>query len=857
MMPRPLRTFGARPNIRRQSHFMTKTISLLGILMAALLAAVTARPAVANDEVRRILADLIMDAAVGLSGTSEPLPLELELSVALGLEAAIVAGDDADLWRAVLQLADVADAGAIGARALTEITRLDPRDEIAALRRLLHALDRLGTVEERERAVTSLLRKRRLPATMASRVAFDLALVLQRAGDLEGYLEWLSEAVALDPSNAPAVSDLAGYLVGTTAETTLQAELLMARCLANPTYLPAIERFASFLSERGADRGARRLQLLLLSLDGGAARASIDERLLPAAISSWASGDAQQALDLVQRRQEHLDGRLRAALSAIRQSVEAMRPIDDLVDGWESVLDPATGKKLRQMLADAAPGAPSAAKSMRAVAPSPVQLAAFGAAVTSPEVQPDGEAHEQHAKYVAAMRDAIESILEVWRESDQQGNLSIFVWLAFWLLHDDADDSWLMRTFEPVLERHGDELDEAVRGWVVLRTVGAVEALEILEPLADENATAALGAALALLELNRRQAAATRLLSVARSVPETFAGVWARRCLERQLGVRIPLHPDSAAVDAIAATMPSAFDRLLLQPTRLLAFTVKPVRDDFALFDRVEVRLEITNRSDLPLSISPTGPITTTVAVPLEMTTFGVRSESARLRHPIFVDIGQRLRLDAWETLTIRANLSRGVVSSGTTFGRSIVDLTPIGGNAAVRGRAILNPRSTTRGGLRGLVEPGLLGTETAPLAFRCLGPALEPAWFEETVAMLSDLDQPPDPVRTVTLLAWTVRADSEYSDQRNEVILGSVPRLPPEWQAVACMLLTPGRLPQVEQMMRNSPDRLVRIASMLSFMSSSTDPLLDETRRGDDPQLRRIAELIAAVLEARSMPGR
>jgi len=824
----------------------------------------------ADADARATLADMLVNRAVGFVANNYTLPSEYELALLVAVEGASIARDEVDLWRTVVQLADLADAPDVAERALGEITRLDPRDEVATLRRLSAALDRLPTVDQRRNAVSRMIRESRLAPPIASRLAFDLALLLQRAGDADGYLEWLAEAVALDPSNGLAVSDLAGYLAGTTADPTFQAELLMARCLANPTYTPAIDVFAHFLTHQGADATALRLRQLLLSLRGGAARARVDD-LMMAAMAAWSAGDDRLALSLIQRRQDHEDQLLRAALGAMRDAITAGRPTDELAEAILQQLSPASGAMMTTIVERAAPDPPPNDSILRAVAPIPLPPASAAVAILHPIFHDDGAVTDEFNRVADAMIASVRSDLRS-RGADglSSDEVATLVVVSIWLLHGTPFEEVAFRDIvTPAIQMARDELPPLARGWLALRAGEFDEAIRLLKPEAEQSAFAALGLATIQMERGRNRSAAEALLGVARSTPAGLAGVWARKRLEVLLGTPVTLTSNASAVEAVASTLPAIFDRLLTQPGRHLSIAVRTPQQDFELLERVAVDVEISNRSDLPLAISPAGPIFTSVAVPLSITEFGRQGAARDLPMPIFVDIGQRLRLEPWETLTVRANLSRGVVTSRITLGLALADLTTTGAHAILRGRAILNPVPAPFGGTRGLVEPALLGSESGPIALRALGTTQDLAWFDRTVALLSDEATAPDPMLAAMLAAWASRFDVDramqlssdpatlernFSDRVRALEL-AYPRLDPDWRAVVTLMLAGNRrrLESINWLARTSNDRSVRLAALLATATTPTDPYIDEIRRDGDPTLRRIAELMSDILTRRS----
>ncbi len=159
-------------------------------------------------------ADFIVASAL-LALACELQPLDEDM-LRLYIEAASSAGDRAGLEDATRRL-----------------LKLDPGDTVAQLGLLSANISRLQDVDARERAYAQLLgpQGQALDASVRSRLALDLALLLRERGDAAGFAERLKQATVLDPTN----KDAAGLLVmfvssrggGDAPEKRLEALLIL------------------------------------------------------------------------------------------------------------------------------------------------------------------------------------------------------------------------------------------------------------------------------------------------------------------------------------------------------------------------------------------------------------------------------------------------------------------------------------------------------------------------------------------------------------------------------------------------------------------------------------------------------
>ena len=203
-------------------------------------------------------------------------------------------------WRLYLQTCgledpDSAEADASKLKAFEAISRLDPGDEVIRFQRFLFLIGEKQTEEERVRAYEVLLdpaNAKLVGTKVAARLSFSLAQLLYRTGDIEGYLEYLTRSIELDPYFPDATIQAAGYIDST--DPSAKMELLIAALIANP--LEAI--FAAEIGALALDVGDFSSAARMIGLARSSVQArgmDLSEYALLQARSLWGAGRIDEA----------------------------------------------------------------------------------------------------------------------------------------------------------------------------------------------------------------------------------------------------------------------------------------------------------------------------------------------------------------------------------------------------------------------------------------------------------------------------------------------------------------------------------------------------------------------------------
>lgn len=783
------------------------------LLLALACAWLTAAAAFASDPTpAERLASQYTRGALQMLRT-QPLSIEmLEVAAILLDEAALLTPNDADLWRLIVELAALRENDEARASAVARLAQLDPTDDAAKLQLAYFAIERHQTAEDRAQAYRNLLTessKRELGPAVASRLAMDLALLERRRGDSRAFAVWLTEAIKLDPSNHAAASLAAGFFRMHLHDPFAEAELLSTVFLANITDINVQMALASHLLEYGAYVGAERMYRIAVACHKAVRAHATDGVVADLATAQWARGDAAGALRTILDRQREADVRLRNKLRVETPELTSM----DVAKHTAHLNPPlaTTRAAIHSRLKD-----DQAANALnRAIQSHESEIASL---------ETDAEAN---AGRIALLR------LQA-------------AWITLWLGGEpDRAEAHISRAaeFQPL----SDAATARFEGWAMLRRGDAKGAVERLAPYAEQDAPAALGHALAQLELGQQRTAARELLTIARAQPGSLIGVWAADRLAEMLGQRVVLTETAAAMERLIARIPTSIDRFAEQPNTAVSIRIVPSKTTFKAYEPFLISIEIANHAPIPMAIDPNGPIRPQVML---RTSLSAAQAGAGESPPTILDLSRSLRLMPRERMTIQVDLRR------TALG-FMLDQVPATGSM-VRVRALLNPLMMPEGALL----PGLLGTEVEAPMIRVDGARLNRAWVDDTVAAVMNEDSDVDLPRLALLshlASGQLLPNAQEEDRRifeatRSALVEAFARLDGIGQAwMLTVMPASTELDSLLALGRKSDDRAVRIAYLGHRIRFADDPMVRAVRESEDPVQRRLGALIAIIVERRA----
>jgi tetratricopeptide (TPR) repeat protein len=811
--PRPFEAVG---HLVAQCRWFSVAV---GAIVAFSLGAWASAAATTSVE-QRLAAEIVRAATTRtMAGT-----LTIESLDAAGLlieEALQLDPNNADYWRLALDLGLAAEREALKARAIEQLARLEPRDDTIRLMRLNAAIDRFQTVEGRIAAYAKLLSPEninRAGPAVASRLAFDCALLHQRQGDIEKFTERLTQALTLDSSNRTAAAVAAGFFRMNVRDAVGEAELLINLMVADPTDIPTQVALAQLLLEHGAYAAADRMYRLAVNASVGAGGAPTNELLADQAVAQWAVGDQQGALQTLRKRQAEMDVVYRN-----------MKQAEQKREGRQEM----TMLELAKLTAPVDP-----------------TLATVAAVIHAGRKGP--EAASALATVVNAYEGRVKALKELPTPPDATEFARLYLelaWVMLWVGHD-ADQAAQYISQAQQYQALTDMAMQRFDGWSALRRGDVNGAIERLGPIAADDVAARLGLAVAYLQQGRTKEAAAEFLAVNRAQPGTLIGIWAASQLTSLLGQRIPLSPEATKLERLIATIPPLFDRCPLDATQALRLRVTIPQPNVGPFEPIVFNIELTNTSTYPLALDREGPIRPQVLV--AATLRSANAPKIGELQPFIVNVGRRLRLLPQETLIVPVNLRMYHPSE-------MLNMLAVNG-AIVKLKVMINFAAT----FRGTVEATLLGSEVEAPLIRVDGERVNTQWIHDSLPLLQN-PASPGVVERMALLSrpiaprpprGTPMEERQVIEAARTAFEEAYSRLDGASQAWLLAVMPAETGPGVEGLQKTlsiakkSDHRLVKLAYLLFQSTGATDPMIDAARRGEDATLRRLAEIILADAE-------
>tara|TARA_Y100000589_G_scaffold321352_1_gene352596 strand:+ start:45094 stop:47571 length:2478 start_codon:yes stop_codon:yes gene_type:complete len=743
-----------------------------------------------------------------------PVTVEsIQLAKYFFMEAARLHPENPQIASRLLEMAILAEDRELVEQATKILLSCDPSNQAAQLRRLLQAVDRYQHADERIRAYELMLDDSNIEVigkVMASRIALKLAMLHRRVGDIDEFSEWLGRSIDLDPFYSEAVAMGAGFFQSRVEDPFVSVELLVTLLLADPADSTTPPVLAHLLMEAGAYESARRMYRLAVSELEADGRGANGDLLADLAISEWASGDADAALNVIQSRQMEAD---RLYRQMTRQESPTLSPIE---------------------LA-------------RIEAPLTPTLAATRAVIMNERGGPEAE-------------DAISSLIETYRGAmfilDSQEDTSTerawalieLSWLVLWLDGDvDQVQEWLAqaRKLAPMDEKALRRFD----GWISFRQGFIDDAAETLEPLAADDPAARLGLAMVREQQGRRQDAARLLLDLARTDAGSLIGVWSRDRLASMIETPIPMSDKAVRMTELIDAIPMAFDRYPSDPRLAFSIDVEPRSETVSPYDPVILDIELMNHAPMPMAISPEGPIQELMLLePIVQTPH----EPPMALAPIVVDVGGRLRLEPYEHITIPFDLR-------TTWVGSLLNRSPVKGSTVLT-TGIVNFRVSNETLQRRTVfAPGLLGSEVTGRALHVEGVRVDDTWAARTITEARSGAIDAQLLANLAVLTHVARKnqssekiDPEIIKQTGPVIVDAFDRFDEVQKAWFISVSAQGELLNpINAIVLQGGDDLPKMIHLLRMLELGqpdqllTDPFLLSSLRSENPRIRQLAEWV------------
>lgn len=600
---------------------------------AALAAMVTAAAAGAAwgtgetaAETSRRAADAVWRAAVlDLRLRQEPLERDYRLAGRMLDAAQAWAPDDVSLARerveAWYQAGDLERTVA----ACRDVLRADPADTVTQLRLITSEISRRQTAEERLAMYERFLGPggQSLDPAVRSRLALDAALMLRERGDVPGFVDRLSMATSLDPTNKEAAALAYTFYASQRDDPAGQLEMLSNLLLADPIDASVHQTIGRLLGEVGAFKQSRRFYDASVAALYAAGITPDQSVAIDQLILRWhdeGPASVVQELNLAILTQRDM------AMRTIQQLDRSGIPSTGVTPPSELRL-PVPLEQIRLLAADAAGDAETkwaAAADLEASVQKTVNnLAAQGSAGMIPM-----------REAISSAAGLVSELLVVTALTDSQTE-SIRASMAAFIGRGDVDI----------------DLKEQLTPWVDLRQGRVDTARDKFLALDPSNLTGRLGLAMCD-ELSGNHARAREgFAEIAQAGRMTVLGVWARgRVLGTEGSWGDDVSPERDACARVAEGIPRWLDEMVRDPRAFMSLSaeVEPTLGE----SRPVLRLTLRNLSPLPLAVGPDSPINSRMLISPRVE-FGLR-QSVSLVLPEVMDADTRLRLRQGEAVEIQ-----------------------------------------------------------------------------------------------------------------------------------------------------------------------------------------------------------
>ncbi|MEE2908686.1 MAG: hypothetical protein VX527_12750 [Planctomycetota bacterium] len=749
----------------------------------------------------------------------------MNVALALYQEAARLDPDEPNTWRKLIEMELAMDRVDLLEETTRNLLRVVPNDQDAQLERLLAAIFQFNTADDRIAALEQLLTPENaesLGPEISARLAFMMADLHRRRGDMNAFGHWLRESIVMDPTYSDAVGIATGFLRNRVPDHVAYVELLLGLLTADLTDDNILATLNAYLLAEGAYESAERMIRMRME--------HMEARRVPAgsklyqdlALAQWGQGNRDEALQTIATRRETLNSVYEALAEA--------------EDSSKSPLELAQLK-----------------------APLPPQMAAIQAMLLAKGNEIDrSESMEDLVLSVDFEQGLSDMAAEDSR--DHAARLLHAYWLLLWL---DADMDLLDTRLAAIgaIEDLSDRAKKRIEAWKLLRDGDAAEAERIFREDDSGHLLTQVGLAESLVAQGQNRDAAVILLGVWNAQRDLPPGLWARDRLEELLGTPVPPSAEATRMNELVAEIPLLMDRVPGDPRLALSLRMRPTEESFKPYAPVLIEVEISNNTPLPLAIDKDGPIQD-----LLLLQGGVRVPyvNASQGPSILIEISEQLRLMPFESLKFYVDLRRYWVGT-------VLDRHPLYG-ASVDLTGILNFMMST-GSSTGKPShlPGLLGVETDLKDIRVDGQRVTKAWASRVIDELKGEQITSEELVDIALLTHVISSNkgSLVSDPLPEdvinaavdIIVDTFPRLDQNARAwlLAVMARSP-RLDAIWEMAERSDNVTVHIIQLMRLKDSmrqagTIESLLEDrvvlsALNSDLPQVRYLAEWMEGLAQ-------
>ena len=772
---------------------------------------------------------------------SEPLDtLSISAAEILIQESTILTPENISVWEAAIEVSQMADNASFENDAIRNLLAAAPNDTTPQLSRLRNVVEQTNTVDQRMAVYEQLLSEGRsllLDARVASRLAFDAALLQRQVGNIQQFARWLAESVALDPAYPEAMVLAAGFFGDDSADVFRRAELLAAAVLSNIRDTTLQVSLAEFLMAYGDYKDASAMYAFILEETGMDEDKTSDSLLADVILSRWATGDVLSALDMATVRQTFVDKKFR---KQTKQQQPRLTPLE---------------------LA-------------RIHAPLSPKLSLVRAVIFAE--QDDKLAAKQSLESTLASMLSVAKIYATLNPPQPEAAIGMYLkaaWITLWL----SNDIELANSFIETLNE-GAVLDQEEKtlldGWIALRSGNPEEAIQTLSKIPD-NHQAQAGSALAHLALGNKRTAATLFLTIAKQNGGSILGVWSKYQLKKIVDTDFNIRPEITQLQEMMVGLFRTINSFVLDPRPELDVQITATERTYAPYEPILIDILFTNNTTIPLAVAKNGPIQPYLLIDI---TLEIPQVNLGTMPPIIVPINKQLSIFPRETVVITTDLRQywpgGVLNAFSLRGASM----------SIRSITNFHAReATNRSRQKVLVyEPGALGTLEELTDLRIDGVRLTNEWLKSKTAMANKAETIAD-ITAIVQLTWVVGYDTKLtvvspliepppsdtpppSDEEIvqklktdaiKSVLTKFPQLGPMSQAwILSTMSNDASVEAVIGMQKEPTSTVAQIARLIRFASYEQepemldDPFLLEATQSENKKVRTVAKWVYADLQ-------
>ncbi|MDQ7014463.1 MAG: hypothetical protein Q9O74_11290 [Planctomycetota bacterium] len=563
-------------------------------------------------------------ALLDLRSRVHPTPDDYVVTGKLLDVARVFAPQDAELLRGRIRAAWSAGQQEALGSLTRELVRLDPSDTVAQLRLASSRVRSVQTVEGRLAMYDRLIGSAgaAIDPSVRSRLALDAALLCRENNNFAGFADRLAMALQLDSTNKDAAS-LAWQMFGPMMETPGERfELLLNLLMADPTDPNVHRSIATELALAGGFEQAQRFHNMALTLFTQADSAVADQLVLESAVLRW---QIEGPGVVVETLNNQLGIMRQQAVMRIQQFQEARMPTESLPQPHEIMLAP----QYNQMRLVAA----LMAEDQETIQACLVDMQSAYEAMVETFQQRAGLSTEEELQRGG---------VQLWQSLSQQ-----LIAVAWANAQDDSFATWAEQA--AISFPRGGGPTKVLEAWTELRMGEPAAAVGLFEALDASSPLNRVGLGIAMQEAGRADDAIEVFTQLARDLPLSLSGVWARAQVRDATGNDPLATPTREAMVALASDVPGWVDRMVSDARLFMAISVELNDTSIGPTDQTVLTIKLTNLAPIPLGVGGDRPINSRLMLSPRLQA-GMLEEYARASAEV-VELDRRLRLMPGETL--------------------------------------------------------------------------------------------------------------------------------------------------------------------------------------------------------------